>query len=142
MADCPPVQPFGKVAALKYLAMGPDERVKLGPDECADAAVSLAQYAAYLQGLAQRAEAEVLVLNDRIDALVSQQAARLVASSFAERRRLAILGHKEASELHAYCKLAEAKAKSLAYMANRLDRIGQTYENLSHVRRRDREYAN
>jgi hypothetical protein len=133
--------PLTKDDAVRYLEMASEERRKRDAEECAEACVLLAQYAAHLTRTAQRAEAAAALLDDRITQLVRAEIPLQKAYSYQERRLLAVGASDEARALEGRRMAEAAKARLLAYYATRVERVATAYQNLSNVRRRGREFG-
>jgi hypothetical protein len=133
--------PAYQTEAVRDLEMTPNERSKLSPDEAAEACVVLSQYAAHLTRVAQRAETEAFLLQERVTALVAPHLERQQAWGNEMKRVLAVLENPEVTALDTRRVAAEAKAKRLMFFAARVDAVARAYQNLANARRRNREYG-
>jgi hypothetical protein len=127
--------------AVRYMDLPAGERHKLTPDECGEAAVVLAQWAAHVSRACQREEADAEMLAERITEVVRLRLNQQNAYSPQERRALAIAEDSTASRLELQRVAAHVKARRLAYHANRIDRVSRAYEALANARKRERQYG-
>jgi hypothetical protein len=133
--------PLFQDVAVKFLELPPGDRKKLTPDECADACVVLSQYAAHLHRVAQREEADVVLLKERVRKLAAERAQQQDAFKFEDKMLLAVRESPEASSLDLQRVAAEVKAKRLAYFSNHVDKVARAYGDLGNVRKRERQYG-
>lgn len=133
--------PGVKDEAVRYLELSAADRARLTADACAEACLVLSQYAAHLTRVQQRAEADALLLDERIRKAVGRRMTQQHAYSYDERRVLAVAESDDAVALDNQRVAALAKAARLAFFANRVDKVARAYEVLSHTRRRDRQHG-
>jgi hypothetical protein len=130
--------PLIKDEAVRLLELTPDDRRRLSGEELADAAVTLSMYATYLSRLAQREEADAVLLDERVVSLLRCSLANQPAYTPHERRVLALNQSVEARATDLQRVGASVKAKRLAFFAARVDRVAQSYERLAYSRRGER----
>ena len=107
------------------------------PLECAIAAVTLAQFAVFINRAQQREEAEAARCRNEVTRLLAPRILETRAYHWEERRALALRENQDARVIDQLAGLAQAKATRLAYYAREIGRVSQSYENLSKVSRRD-----
>ncbi len=137
----PHKMPLYRDEAVHYLELLSGDRKKLTPDECAEAAVVLSQYAAHLTREAQREEADAVLLKERVRQVVRDRLAQQKGYGLEERMLMAVAEDKAAGDLDGLRVAAEVKAKRLAYFSNRVDRVSQAYRDLANARKRERQYG-
>lgn len=128
--------------ALKYLEIEAEQRRKLTPDECAEAVVILAQYAANVHRAYQRESAQVRWSEDEICKVVAPQLAqydKYMKHDF--KVALAVRENIYATELNSIRAESQAKCERLNFLATRIGEIAEAFRGLSFTRKRDREYG-
>lgn len=133
--------PNSRDDALKFLEISSNDRSKMTCDECADAVITLAQYAAYVGRAAQREDSESLLLKEQINQLIGDLIPLQKAYSPEERKSLALLENENAQELERQRIAASVKSKRLFMYADRIDKVAKAYEVLSYARKRNRQYG-
>lgn len=127
--------------AHRYMQLASQERRKLSCDECAEACLVLAQWAAHLERVCQREAAAAELLLHRVKDLVGDVVQDAKGFKYEEKLASAIRGNKEAMSLYLQHVGASTKAKSLSYYPARVEKVADAYRNLSNVRRRDRQHG-
>lgn len=131
--------PAGKNDAIRLMENSSQDRQKMTPDECADAAVTLAQYGAYIARASQILESESSLLKDQIIRVLADSVPNQKAYSPEERRTLALCENDECYQMEADRIATVTKAKRLYFYAEKIDKVARAYENLSNTRKRERQ---
>lgn len=134
--DCPV-----KDEAARYMEMGAHERSKLTCDECAEAALVLAQWGAHLGRVRQREESNKNLAYHRVRQLVGHRTNDHKAFSHDERLDAALQRNPEAMAAYLEMVGAGAKSERLFFYSNRVEEVVQAYKTLANTRRRDRQYG-
>lgn len=133
--------PLIKEEAIKFINLDSQSRSKLSCEECAEAVVILAQYAAYVSRASQQQEAEAYLLKEKVQELIGENMATKKAYSPDERKALALAEDEKASEYDLLRIAAMTKAKRLYMYAERIDKLSRAYEVLSNSKKRGRQYG-
>ncbi len=135
----PPLRvPRDKDRAVELLEMTTAERATMTGPEAAEAELVLQRYAAFLTRLAQQEEANAGMLDEHIVRIISPRILQQGAYDHRERRALAIHENEVAKRLDLELSAARAKAKRLAYLAMRVDKVASAYGSLAASRRSGR----
>lgn len=135
----PPLRvPRDKDRAVELLEMTTAERSKMTAAEAAEAEVVLQRYAMFLGRMAQQEEANAGMLDEHIVRIVAPRILQQGAYDHRERRALAIHENEVARRLDLELSAARAKAKRLAYLAMRVDKVAGAYGSLAASRRSSR----
>lgn len=135
----PPLRvPRDKDRAVELLEMTSAERAKMTAAEAAEAEVVLQRYAMFLGRMAQQEEATASLLDEQVFRIVTPRLLQQGAYDHRERRALAIHENEVARKLDLELSAARAKAKRLAYLAMRVDKVAGAYGGLAAARRTGR----
>jgi len=124
---------FEKPDVQKYLSAGEDFIRKLTPEDCAIAAITLTQYAMFVQKHYNNELAVVNWATQRIRSQIAPNVNQYNAPNAEERRAMAIMGDEYAKKLDQLRSLAQIRVDSLTNtcyqindMARRFDSAGMS----------------
>ena len=122
--------------AQELLALSREDRERLTCEECAEAALTLSQYAAHISRACQREEQRMVFAEDESDRIIAPFITNISAYGKWEKRLSLLANNKEAQSFESMRKEAQAKYKRLLYFSQRVDKVADAYRNLSIIKKR------
>jgi hypothetical protein len=122
----------------QYMNMAEKEMRGLTPEDCSEAAAVLAQMAFNVQKEYNFHSSLAGRIRAAINRMISKEVARMVGSSYEERRQKAITGDDVTSQLDFKAAEHQMKADSLGFLAKHIESVANKFTELGKTKRGSR----
>lgn len=125
-----------KPSVDKYLNATIDDIKRMNPEDCSNAAISLNQYAIFIQQNYNREMAKYNWANNRIRNHIASLVSQYSAPNAEERRTLAIQGDDFARRLDQLRGLAQSRIDTLQDIGYKISDLAKKFDGASYSKRR------